>query len=281
MSLWSLREKPPAHLRLPLEVGGLLAMLVLWQGLIVVWGLPKTLLPSPLDVLRAIPALVVGTNVPTTALQRDYAWLPFASHNTILWHALYSLLTNLAAYAVAAIVAVPVGFALGLFGPPRAMAERPLAVFRYLPITAFVGAFVAWFGLGSANIKVAFLAFGLLVYLIPQVVTQIDNVEPIYVDTAKTCGASRWQRIRTVFWPICSARLSDDGRTLVPITWTYIVIAESLNIGQGGLGAIITAAARAVQWDVVFAAVLIIAVMGYWMDKVWLAGDRRAFRWKH
>lgn len=280
MSLWSLREKPPVRLRIPLEVGGLIGIALVWQLAIVILALPKTLLPAPGDVARAFPALLLGVNVPNTVIQQAFPWLPFADHPSILWHALYSVLINLAAYAVAIGIAVPVGFIIGLFGPVRAMVERLLAGFRYLPITAFVGVFIAWFGL-SHGVKVSFLAFGLLVYLIPQVVTQIDAVEGVYVDTAKTCGASRWQRIRTVFWPLCSARLSDDCRNLVAITWTYLIIAEGFNIGQGGLGAHAMARTRAGQWDYVFALVMIIAIIGYWMDKVWLAADRRTFRWKY
>ena len=280
MSIWSLRQPVPSRLRLPLEVGGLMAILILWLGAIWIMDLPKTLLPSPVDVGRAFPALLSGDNVPLTSLQRNFSSLPFASEASIVWHAFYSILINLASYAVAIGVALPLGFLIGLFGPVRAAVERELAGFRYLPITAFVGVFIAWFGL-SHSVKVAFLSFGLLVYLIPQVVQRVDEVEGVYHDTAKTCGATRWQRITSVFWPLCIARLSDDCRTLVAITWTYLIIAEGFNMSEGGLGAHAMARTRAGQWDYVFALVVIIAVIGYWMDKIWLAIDRRVFRWKY
>lgn len=280
MSLWSLRQKPPAHLRLPLELGGAVVLLMLWWGAAVLFALPKTLLPTPGDVLAAFPALLAGANVPTTWLQRALPWLPFAGEQTILWHAFCSIVLNILSYVVAVGVAVPVGFAIGLFGPVRAMLERELTGFRYAPITAFVGVFIAWFGL-SLGVKVAFLAFGVLVYLIPQVVQRVDEVEAVYVDTAKTCGATRWQRIRSVFWPLVAARLSDDCRTLVPITWTYLIIAEGFNLTEGGLGAHAMARTRSGQWDYVFALVVIILAIGFWMDKAWLAIDRKVFRWKY
>lgn len=254
-------------------------LLLGWSGLAAWVGNPA-LCPSPADVLRAFPALIAGKLVPLTTLQRSLDWLPYSDQPSIVWHALYSTLINVAAYAVAIGVAVPVGFAIGLFGPVRAAVERELAGFRYLPITAFVGVFIAWFGI-SHSVKVAFLSFGLLVYLIPQVVQRIDEVEGVYHDTAKTCGASRWQRIRTVFWPLVSARLSDDCRNLVAITWTYLIVAEGFNLGQGGLGAHALARGRAWQLDYVFALVAIIAVIGWTMDRVWVAVDRKVFKWKY
>lgn len=274
MSLWSLREKPPSGTRKMLELGGFTVLVLTWMA-VAAFIDNKALCPSPIDVWRAFPALLKGQNVPITEFQR-----PFSMEASILWHALYSFLLNVASYAVAIGIAVPVGFAIGLWGPIRAAVERELAGFRYLPITAFVGVFVAWFGI-SHSVKVAFLSSGLLVYLIPQVVQRIDEVEAVYHDTAKTCGATRWQRIRTVFWPLVAARLSDDCRNLVAITWTYLIVAEGFNLGQGGLGAHAIARGRAWQLDYVFAIVVIIAAIGWASDRVWLAADRRIFRWKY
>lgn len=158
--------------------------------------------------------------------------------------------------------------------PPSPLANR----LRSLTMNQRI--YIFWFGI-SHTVKVVFLASGLLVYLLASVIQRVDEVEAVYVDTAKTCGASRWQRIWSVFAPLALGRLSDDSRALVPITWTYIVIAEGFNLGEGGLGALVSIYTRPHRWDVVFALVVVIAAIGFAQDKLWLAVDRRIFKWKY
>lgn len=280
MALWSLRQRPTGNLHVALGVGGAIFILTTWWLLTTGIGTPRSVLPSPGDVFQAFPALFMGENMPTTVAQRFLAFLPGADTNSVVWHASYSIWLNLLSYLVAIVLALPIGYALGLWGPIRAMFEGELAVFRYAPITAFVGIFIRWYGIGFV-VKVAFLAFGLIVYLIPAVVQRIDEVERVYDDTAKTCGGSRWQRIKTVFWPMVTARLSDDCRTLVPITWTYLIIAEGFNLSHGGLGALANGFTRQGRWDMVFAIVFIILAIGFAQDRIWTWIDRRIYKWKY
>src|SRR3990167_10979259 len=86
MSLWSLRERPAAATRTSLEIGGALLLLLSWWGASAYFDLPKTLLPTPGDVLRAFPALFAGTNVPSTPLQAALPFLRYAGTNTVIWH---------------------------------------------------------------------------------------------------------------------------------------------------------------------------------------------------
>lgn len=259
MATWSLRRRLPTSTAWAVEVAGFSAVVALWAFVVWAWHISTTLFPSPLAVVRAFPEL----------------W-----RANLLGHAGYSIALNLASYAMAMALAIPIGFAIGLWGPMRALMERAITVGRYLPITAFIGIYIYWFGI-SHTVKVVFLTTGLLVYLVATVTQRVDEVESVYVDTAKTCAATRWQRIRTVFWPLAIARLSDDCRALVPITWTYIVIAEGFNIGEGGLGALTSIYTRPHRWDLVFALVVVIAAIGFVQDKVWLAIDRCIFKWKY
>jgi NitT/TauT family transport system permease protein len=259
MATWSLRRQLPPAQRGAVEALGLAGVVGIWEGTVWALGLPPTVMPGPVAVVQAVPALLSAG---------------------VAGHAAYSVVLNLASYLIAAAVALPVGFAISLFGPIRALLERQLTALRYLPITAFIGVFIFWFGI-SHLVKVLFLAAGLLVYLLAGVIQRVDEVEAVYVDTAKTCGASRWQRVTTVFMPLALARLSDDLRSLVPITWTYIVIAEGFNLSEGGLGALVSVYTRPHRWDMVFALVAIIALIGFLQDKVWVFIDRRLFRWKY
>ncbi len=184
MSTWSLREVPKNATSLNLYGFGL--FLLLWTMIVVLWDLPRSVFPSPMDTLLAIPILI----------EKD-VW-------THLW---LSVWLNGLSYLEAILISIPLGMMIGLFGPIKALTERQVSGFRYLPITAFISLIITWFGI-STLAKVQFLTLGVVVYLLPATVQRIMEVPQIYVDTAKTAGASRWQRVRTVFWPMVAGPLS-------------------------------------------------------------------------
>jgi len=122
--------------------------------------------------------------------------------------------------------------------------------------------------------KIAFLSFGILVYLLPVVVQRIMEVETVYLQTSYTLGASFWQTLRTVYWPAVFSKLIDDIRVLTAISWTYIIIAELLN-RQGGIGALIFLKSKMGQIDKVFAILLLIIVVGFLQDRIFSYIDKR------
>src|SRR5690606_19557799 len=136
--------------------------------------------------------------------------------------------------------------------------QRQIDVLRYIPLTALTGLFILWFGIYT-EMKVHFLAFGIILYLLPVMIQRIDEVDDVYLKTVHTLGASDWQILRTVYFPSVLSRLSDDIRVLTAISWTYIIVAESINSTEGGLGALIYNVGQIrVRMDKVFALLIII-----------------------
>jgi len=105
-----------------------------------------------------------------------------------------------------------------------------------------MGMFIIWFEIED-QMKIAFLTFGIIVYILPVVVQWIDEFGDVYLKTVFTLGATDWQTIRTVYIPAVMSKLVDDIRGLTAISWTYIIIAELLN-RQGGIGSLIYVKAR-------------------------------------
>lgn len=220
----------------------------------------NALLPSPIEVLKAFKPL----------FQRD----------NLLGNTAYSLYLNLSGYLLALLIAIPLGFVIGLFPLFNALFRRNIDAMRFVPLTAVTGLFIAWFGI-ETQMKIAFLAFGIIVYLLPVVVQRISEVESIYTQTAYTLGASKWQQIRTVFMPAVFAKISDDIRVLVAISWTYIIVAELVNANSGGIGALAFKSARQSSIDKVFAILLVIIFIGFIQDKMFILLDRILFPYKH
>ena len=220
----------------------------------------NSLLPSPVEVVTSLGELY--------------------TQNNLLSNLLYSLYLNLAGYLLAVLIAIPIGFLIGLFPLFKALFSRNVDALRFVPLTAVTGLFIAWFGLGS-SMKVAFLAFGIIVYLLPVVVQRVLEVEDVYVQTAYTLGATKWQRIKSVFIPAVLSRVSDDIRVLVAISWTYIIVTEVVNANSGGIGALAFKMARQSQIDKVFAILLVIIIVGFLQDLLFKLIDRLLFDFKY
>ena len=187
---------------------------------------------------------------------------------------------NLAGYVEAILLAIPIGFLIGLLPFFRGLFQRHVDAIRYVPITAVTGIFILWFGLGT-DMQVHFLAFGIMIYLLPVVVQRIDEVDSVYTKTVYTLGATDWQTFRSVYFPAVVSRLSDDIRVLTAISWTYIIVAEGLG-GQGGLGSLIwRIGQRQGRVDKTFALLLIIILIGILQDKLFVYLDKKFFPYKH
>ena len=103
----------------------------------------------------------------------------------------------------------------------RGLFSRIFDAGRFIPLTAVTGIFILWLGIGN-EMKVTFLAFGILVYLIPVVVQRIDEVQSVYLQTVYTLGASAWQTVKTVYIPYVLSKLIDDIRVLTAIRNNFV-----------------------------------------------------------
>ncbi len=121
----------------------------------------------------------------------------------------FSIKLNLWGYLEAALISIPIGFLIGLSPVASALSGRYIDSMRFIPLTAVIGLFVAWFGIGNP-MKAHFLAFGIIVYLLPVVVQRIHDTDKVYVQTAYTLGASKWQTIIKIFVPDVLSKLFDD-----------------------------------------------------------------------
>jgi NitT/TauT family transport system permease protein len=101
------------------------------------------------------------------------------------------------------------------------------------------------------------------------------------VDMMKTLGATRLQTIRHTFIPHVISKVWDDIIVLVAISWTYIIIAEMMNMSGGGLGALAYVASRQSRTDKIFAVLITIIVIGFLQDKILKGLDRIFFPHKY
>ena len=220
--------------------------------------IPLIILPSPTEVVKAFPVLHFEE-----ALVRS---------------AVASLYRVMAGFVLSAVVAIPLGLVMGTFPPVKHFFAPILDPLRFLPISALVPLFIVWFGIEDLQ-KIAFLFVGTFVYLLPLVIEAVENVDDVYLQTATTLGASKWQLVRHVLVPGSSPAIGEALRVMNGIGWTYVILAEVINAPYG-LGALITVAGKRSHVDQIFALVLVILVIGVVTDQIIRFLNKQAFFWK-
>ena len=237
------------------QLAGWITVLAIWTGLSTV----VKNLPNPLQVFQA--------------------FVPLYAEKHLVYNTGYSIMVNLMGYVMAVALAIPVGFIMGMFPIFKLSMNKPIDSARFVPIPVTTGIFVGLFGL-SIWLKVNFLAFGIFVYLLPVVVQRIDEVDKTLKQTIWTLGASKWQRLTKVYFPSVLSRISDDIRVLVAISWTYIVVAEMMN-QVGGLGNLATIVRQETRYDMLYAIILLILVLGFLQDKAFKWADKKMYKYKY
>jgi NitT/TauT family transport system permease protein len=211
------------------------------------------ILPSPMEVLRS--------------------FVPLHMQQGLVRSAFTSWLRVTTGFSLAALVAIPLGVYMATFAPIAAF-FRPLALTgAYVPIVVFIPLSMTWFGTGETQ-KIGFLFIGCFVALLPLVIKDIADVPSAFLDVAVTKGASQWQLVRHVLFPVAQANIWDHLRGVYGVGWGWIIMAEVYVRPQYGLGALIGVSERRSQTDAIFAVIIVIVLIAVACDQLWrLGGD--------
>lgn len=257
-NLFELRGEVNRKTSIYLMIGGVIFIILIWHLLSLI--IPSLLFASPLDTMKALPEL----------FQKD----------RLVKNLAYSIRLNLMGYLEAIAISIPLGYVLGLWPLFREAFSRQIVAIRFLALTALVGVFITWFGIGD-TMKVHFLALGIVVFLLPATKDEIEKTPVVYVDAIRTLGASPWQEIRYVHIPIVMSRLFSQIISLVSLSWTYIIIVEVVNSSAGGIGALSYIASRQGRVDKVFCILLLIIIIGILQDFLFKYLDKLFFPHKY
>ena len=181
-------------------------------------------------------------------------------------------------FSLAALVAVPLGIYMATF-PPIAAFFRPLALMgSYVPIVVFAPLTAAWFGMRPEQ-KIIFLFIACFVALLPLVIKTVSDVPSAYIDVATTKGASQWQLVRHVLFPVAKADIWDHLRGVYGVGWGWIILAEAYS-GDGGLGYLIALSERRGHTDAIFAMIVVIVAIAVACDQLWRVGGLLLFPYR-
>jgi NitT/TauT family transport system permease protein len=256
-NLFTIRRAIGRQWQLMLAVGAWALVVTAW--FVVTRGhlLPPFALPDPLGVVAAMGRLLTEYDLMGNVFQ---SWWRIAQ-----------------AFVWSALVAIPLGLLMASFPWLHHFVNPVAAPMRSMPITAFLPAFIALLGMDEA-MKVGFLLFGMLFYLLAVVVDEVNKVDDALLETAYTLGAKTHHALWLLF------RASFPGvfgsfRILYDIGWTYVILAEMVN-SRKGVGYMVEAARKVLDFERVYAGIIAIGVAAFLFRWLLTVAENRLFPWQ-
>ena len=161
--------------------------------------------------------------------------------------------------------------------PPYTKKEPFIEFFRYLPAPAFGALAVAILGIHDAP-KIAIIFIGTFFQQVLVIANTTRKLDAALIEAAMTLGAGKLALLFKVVIPGVVPDLYRDLRILLGWAWTYLIVAELIGTSSG-ITWFITQQARYKNFDNVFAAIIIIGVIGLLTDMVLARLGRHLFPW--
>jgi NitT/TauT family transport system permease protein len=222
-------------------------------------------LPAPHEVAKAF-----YTAFTTEPQRRNEKWLHESladSISVIFW-----------GFFISSLFGVPLGILAGTYSAVSRVSEPFIEFFRYLPAPAFGALAVAILGIHDAP-KIAIIVIGTFFQQVLVVSNTTRKLDPALLEAAMTLGAKRLSLLFRVVIPGIITDLYKDLRILLGWAWTYLIVAELIG-SSSGITWFITQQARYKNFDNVYAAIMMIGIIGLTTDLLlgWLG--KRIFPWQ-
>ena len=232
---------------------------------------PQGILVNPIYLPAPnVVAIALITAFTTEPAQANAPWL----HQS-LWHSIKLVFT---AFFISSLVGIPLGILCGFSNKISQLTEPFVEFFRYLPAPAFGALAVAILGINDAP-KIAIIVIGTLFQQILIIANTTRMVDRGLIEAGYTLGTNKLKSLLHVVIPAALPEIYRNLRVLLGWAWTYLIVAELIG-STSGITWFITQQARYQNFDNVFAAILIIGLIGLICDVILMKLGQHLFKWK-
>lgn len=197
--------------------------------------------------------------------------------NQLAYHAMHTLWMTLAGFGLAVVFGLLLGVALGSSRLVNAGTYPLLVGFNSIPKVAVVPILVFWFGVGWVPpVMTAFLIS--FFPIVVNVATGISTVEPEMEDVLRALGASKRDIIMKVGLPRAMPYFFGSLKVAITLAYVGSVIGEQ-NASNVGIGNLLTRASAAFEVPLVWAALVVLAVLGVIMYAITALVEQSTTGW--
>jgi len=255
------------------------------------WLSPKDPIPTPLYLSASALTLLVAFGGWCVLAYGGFAapeFLPaphqvlvtgarLLADGSLLVHIQASATVIFSGFALASVLAVPLGIFMGSFRLVEALVEPIVDFVRYLPVSALIPLLILWIGIGPEE-KIAVIFIGTFFQQIILVADVSAHVSRDLLDVSYTLGARRRHVVLRVLIPATLPGVMDTLRITMGWAWTYLVVAE-LVAANRGLGYMILNSMRGLFTDQIFVGIVVIGLLGLGTDQLFKYLHRWLLPW--
>jgi ABC-type nitrate/sulfonate/bicarbonate transport system permease component len=235
----------------------ILVLLLLWQLAGVNGWISPLSLPPIIAVLRTLWRLLISGEIP----------IELSS----------SLARMFAGYFIGVTLGVIVGVPMGSFRPVYRLLEPITEILRPIPSPAYVPIAILFLGIDD-EMKIFMIAFSAFFPVLLNTYSGVRAVDPVQLQTANTFGVKGIKLLWQIVLPSAAPFIFIGLRVSLAVALIVMVIAEMV-ASSNGIGYFILAAERGFQIKEMYAGVVTLAVVGYALNRAFLAVENRVLAW--
>ena len=212
--------------------------------------------------------------VPDAVIRRG---ISLASDGTLFVHIWSSVKVVILGFLLSAVIAVPLGIAMGAHKGIEAFLEPFVSFCRYLPASAFIPLLILWAGIGEMQ-KVLVIFIGSVFQILLMVAVSVGSARKDLVEAAYTLGAQPSGIVKRVLIPGAAPEIAEILRLVLGWAWTYVIVAELIG-SSSGIGHMITDSQSLLNTGQIIFGIIVIGLIGLISDFAFKALNRRLFAW--
>ena len=183
-----------------------------------------------------------------------------------------------AGFGIAVVAGIALGIPLGLSRWARLAAMPHIEYWRAVPPPALLPiSIVLLHSIGNVQ-KIAFIAFFCLFPVLLNTIDGVRGIDPTFIDTARSYGMRRFERIRRVVFPAALPQIVAGMRNSLSLAVITMVLSEYFS-STSGVGYVLLISKNTFQFAPMWAAILLIGVLGYLLNVLFILAERRVLAW--
>ncbi|OCS83494.1 ABC transporter permease [Caryophanon tenue] len=219
----------------------------------------------------------------------DKAFFPAFSEVVVAWwnllvsgslweHFSASILRSVAGFALAIVIAIPLGLLIGWYPTISDLFNPILEVFRNTAALALLPVFILFLGIGETS-KIAIVLFACTFPILLNTIAAVKNVDPLLIKSARSMNIPPFKLFYKVILP-ASVPMIFTGVRMAGASAILVLIAAEMVGAKAGLGYLITYSQYNFLIPEMYAGIITISLLGLGINYGLLALERYFTRWQ-
>ena len=197
--------------------------------------------------------------------------------NVFTEHILATLSRMAVGYGLAAVLGIALGLVMGRWRAVYELFEPLVEFVRPMPPVALIPILLLLLGIGN-EMKIALVAFASLFPILLNTIDGVRSVHPTMLDVARTFRLSRPDVLRKVILPAALPQIVAGLRISLAIALIVALVSEMVGATEG-LGYFVLQAQRGLRIRDMYAAIVLLALLGYTLNALFLLVEARVLAW--